>query len=87
MLPKEYGISPISLFAPKFRMFKLESFPIEFGILPVNKFYSKSSSVRLTIFDMCVGMLPPIKFPPSDNDVNRIERFVMELVNSPPSWL
>ena len=43
MLPKEDGISHVSLFSPKDRTFKFESFPIEGGIFPVNKFCSRLS--------------------------------------------
>ena len=87
MLPTEDGITPVNLFPYKYKAFKFVSFPIEDGIFPVNKLDSRSSSVRLTRFDIHVGMLPPIELPSSPRYNNWIERFVMELGNSPPSWL
>ena len=87
MLPTEDGITPVNLLSLKYNSFKFVSFPIEDGIFPVNKLDSRPSAVRLTRFDIHVGMLPPIELPPSPSHNNWIERFVMELGSSPPSWL
>ena len=87
MLPTKDGITPVNLFSYKYKAFKFMSFPIEDGIFLVKKLDPRESSVRLTRFDIRVGMLPPIELPPSPSHNNWIERFVMELGSSPPSWL